>query len=733
MLRGNMEDVQFMPTRSQFFGFSMGAVILVGLYFASLNSYLLFHVLAEMFSIVVGFGIFIIGWNSRHYIRNNYLVFLAIAYLFIAFLDLLHTMSYKGMGIFTSYDFYANQLWIATRYMESISLLIAFLFLQQHRRFDPIKVFAGFTLVTACIIASVFWWKIFPICFVEGQGLTPFKKISEYIICAILLVDILILMRLRDQFTRDVHRWLVLSLSFTIGSELCFTFYISNYGFSNLVGHYFKLFSFYYVYKALVETGITDPHAVLFKALHDSEEKFRALVESSTDFIWEVDWRGRYTYASPLARRILGYEPEELVGRPFFDFMLPGDAHHAWELFDGHTSKCPYLVNAEIVFIHKDGHPVWLERSGVPIMKENGEVAGYRGVDRDVTERKRHELELRKLIRAVEGSPIAIVICDPEGVAEYGNPAFQSMMGHSAASVVGKDLWTLVCKSGEPFCDDLRKALAQGSPLHDDLEYEREGGEAFWVHVSLAPVVSDKDEVQNYVVILEDISDRKNLEALKEGVDRIMRHDLKTPLNGLIGIPSYLLQSENLTDDQRMLIGMVEDTGRRMLRMIENSLDLFKMETGVFEYSPEEVDVREVLDLILKEMESLCRAKGVDIAVTLDGVDPDGPFPIQSEKDLLYSMLLNFITNAVEASPAGEPVSVSLANHSGKTIRIGNRGAVPTEMRGRFFQKYKTYGKKRGTGLGTYSAKLIADAMGYALRLDISDENDATELTIVCG
>ena len=104
----------------------VGITVLVGLYFTSRYNYLLFHSLAEIFSIVVAYGIFMIAWNSRKYIENGYLIFIAIAYLFIGGLDLLHTLSYKGMTIFPDYDYYANQLWIAARYMESLALLTAF-------------------------------------------------------------------------------------------------------------------------------------------------------------------------------------------------------------------------------------------------------------------------------------------------------------------------------------------------------------------------------------------------------------------------------------------------------------------------------------------------------------------------------------------------------------------------------------------------------------------------------
>ena len=217
---------------------------LAGLYLISRRNYLLFHSLVEIFSIVVAGSLFMIAWTSRHYSNNPYLLFIGIAYLFIGSIDLLHTLSYKGMSIFLDYDYYANQLWIGARYLESLSLLLAFLLLSRSRPIRPLAVLTGYCLATALLIASVFIWKVFPECFQEGTGLTAFKKNSEYIICAILLLDIALLLLYRAHFTDTIFRYLLWSMLFTIVSELAFTFYLDNYGFSNLVGHYFKLFSF---------------------------------------------------------------------------------------------------------------------------------------------------------------------------------------------------------------------------------------------------------------------------------------------------------------------------------------------------------------------------------------------------------------------------------------------------------------------------------------------------------
>ena len=248
----------------------------VGVYCTTFVNYLLFHSLAEIFSIVVAFSIFIIAWNSEKYIRNAYLIVVGIAYLFVGFLDLLHTLSYKGMPIFTDYDYYANQLWIGARFMESITLLVAFIFVERKELPKAERIFFCYLVITALLVASIFWWKIFPICFVEGKGLTPFKKISEYVICAILAASLFFLHRNRHRFEEKITATLRWSIVCTIISELAFTFYINNYGFSNLVGHYFKIFSFLLLYKAIVKTGIENPNEFIFREMELANQALQA-------------------------------------------------------------------------------------------------------------------------------------------------------------------------------------------------------------------------------------------------------------------------------------------------------------------------------------------------------------------------------------------------------------------------------------------------------------------------
>ena len=265
-------------------------LVLSGLYLTSLYSYLLFHSLSEIFSIVVACGIFMIAWNSRQFLDNNYLLFIGIAYLFVGGLDLLHTLAYKGMGVFQGYD--ANlptQLWMAARYVESFSLLIAPLVLG--RKLRSSLVLMGYVLVVFILLGSIFYWRIFPDCFVEGIGLTPFKKWSEYIICLILMSAIALLVRKQIEFDKVVLKLLVGSILLTIAAELAFTFYISVYGISNLFGHFCKIVSFYLIYRAIIQTGLTKPYVLLFRNLKQSEEALRGKEAALRESHFELERR----------------------------------------------------------------------------------------------------------------------------------------------------------------------------------------------------------------------------------------------------------------------------------------------------------------------------------------------------------------------------------------------------------------------------------------------------------
>src|SRR5512143_3124877 len=148
--------------------------ILALVFLSRLYSYLLFHALAEIFGIAVAFGVFFVAWDSDAIVKNGYLLILGIGSLFIAVMDSVHMLAFKGMGVFLGEG--ANlptQLWLASRYLQALTWLIAPFFL--HKRLHRYLTAEIYTAVTAALLASIFLWRIFPIAYVDGLGLTPFK------------------------------------------------------------------------------------------------------------------------------------------------------------------------------------------------------------------------------------------------------------------------------------------------------------------------------------------------------------------------------------------------------------------------------------------------------------------------------------------------------------------------------------------------------------------------------
>jgi len=366
-----------------------GALVLVGLYLSSLYSYLLFHSFAEIFSVIVAAAIFIIAWNSRRFLDNSYFLFLGVAFLFVGALDLVHTLAYKGMGIFPEYGTnLATQLWIGARYLQSLSLLVAPLLIGRRLRVN--WLLAGYSLVTALLLVSIFYWQNFPVCFVEGVGLTTFKKVSEYIISFILVGSILTMFQKRRQFDVIVLRLLVAAILVTIASELAFTLYESPFGFPNLLGHFLKIVAFYLIYKAIIETGLVKPYDLLFRDLKLREEQYRDLYEEAPDAYLSCGADGIIKRANRSAAELLGYSREELVGRPVADLYAdtPAGKAAAGGVFRRFLAG-EEVRDQELEVKRADGTTVWVSLSVRPMRDKEGRVVASRSIMVDITEHRK--------------------------------------------------------------------------------------------------------------------------------------------------------------------------------------------------------------------------------------------------------------------------------------------------------------------------------------------------------
>jgi signal transduction histidine kinase len=243
------------------------------------------------------------------------------------------------------------------------------------------------------------------------------------------------------------------------------------------------------------------------------------------------------------------------------------------------------------------------------------------------------------------------------------------------------------------------------------------------VHNFMRYVELHKQLQANYDGMLE-------LARLREQVENITRHDMKGPLAGVIGLVQTLAYDNTLNREQIGTLRMVEDTALQVLDMINLSSELFKIETGRFKLNAQPVKIGDILKRIVEISQAAFAEKHLIIAFETDV--PTGRELPQSLGDstFCYSLFQNLIKNACEAAPENSLVTVTLNDEIPVSITIQNRGAVPAEIRERFFGKFVTHGKQGGTGLGAYSAKMLTEAQNGSISLDVFDEGNQTTITV---
>lgn len=369
-------------------------VLMALLYASSFHSYIFFHSLTEVVSVVIATAIFLVFWNSRRFLDNNYYAFIGFGFLSVGIIDLVHTFAFKGAGIIDNGGSanMATQLWLAGRYLIALTFLAApFL---GRRKLNLAVVLAVFVSATAFLLLSIFYFNIFPTAYADGAGLTPFKKISEIVIIASFLIAFVFLYLKRKDFSERVFRLLGLVLLTMALSEISFTLYVGVYDFFNLLGHLLKIAAYYFAYLGIVEFGLMKPYQSLFKNLKDKEVKLEKAIgewgltfNSISDLIFILDKNHTVVRVNKALCDFLGKNEKEIIGRKCYEIM-----HKSREPW----MKCPLKVTRDTrkSFTEEVDDPeigkVLLVTTS-PIIDEKGNIQGIVHIAKDITERKEIE------------------------------------------------------------------------------------------------------------------------------------------------------------------------------------------------------------------------------------------------------------------------------------------------------------------------------------------------------
>lgn len=733
-------------------GITMGSGLLAlplafgGLYLSSLFSFHLFHILAEYFSIIVGCGAFMVAWNTRRVSENNYILFVGIVYLFVGLIDLLHALTYQGLGVFPqATQDHPIQFWIAARYLDALALLLAPFF--AGRRMRVSLVFAGLAVATGGLVASIYF-GVFPSCYQAGLGTTAFKSISEYVVCGIIALAILYTWQKRAHFDAQVLRLLIAAMVVTIVTELSFSSYAGLFGTFNKLGHYLKILSFYLIYKATIQASLTRPYETMFGDLKrqkaellESRERFQTLVEESFDGTYVIKDE-RVVFANQALHEMLGYAPGELEGMEYW-LLYRSDFHELTrQRAKARLSGEEVVSRYEVMAQRKDGSSLDVELSAKVIM-----LVGEQAIQcwfRDISERKRSEEALREkseqIALLLSSTAEGIYGIDSQGLCVFCNPSSLAILGYESESeLLGQNMHELIHHSrpdGSAYpvgeCP-IYQAFRTGAPTHvdDEVLWRRDGTSfpaEYWSH----PMVRDGLCIGAVVTFL-DTTERKQAEeelrkarAAAEAATQAksaflasMSHEIRTPLNGVIGMTGLLLDTE-LSHEQRQFAETARSSGEALLSLINDILDFSKIEAGHLELEKVVFYPYRVAEDVLDIASGLAYKKGLELWSL---VEAEAAILVNADLGRLRQVLFNLVGNAVKFTEQGEVgVRISLdRREQGRAwlrLQVHDTGiGIAPEAAERLFQPFiqadagtsRQYG---GTGLGLSISKRLVELMG---------------------
>jgi len=468
--------------------------------------FLLFHAFVEMFCVATAWAVFLLAWNTRRFASRDALFFLGGAYLLVGVTDLLHTLAYKGMGIFPGEGAdLPTRLWLAARFVEAPALL-AYAALAGKRVSLALSLsIAG--ILWASLLASIFVLDVFPSCFREGYGLTSFKIAGEYAVMGVLLGAMGVLYRRRKLRDPRVCGFVMASLAATVLSEGAFTLYRDVYGVFNHLGHLFKLASFVFLYQALVVEKLSRPLEVLFGDLKRSEQEMRSVLDCIPDIVFTVDRDFRIGFVN---RTVEGIRPEEVTGTDALSYVHPDHRSLAKarvaEVFE---TKRPSFYKA--LGRGPDDAFHWYETRVAPMPPDSDGAERVMLAARDVTSQHEALARLRLSQFSVDHALDGVHWVGPDGRIVYANQSYCEMTGYAPEDLVGCHVSRIAPGQGMENWGELwERLLREGSHCGEYLNRRSDG---MWVPVEVRARYLVCEEREYACSFVRNITERKVREA----------------------------------------------------------------------------------------------------------------------------------------------------------------------------------------------------------------------------
>ena len=475
---------------------------------------------------------------------------------------------------------------------------------------------------------------------------------------------------------------------------------------------------------------------VFTRKLKESEERFRQFFEniSSGVAVYDAQDDGNdfvFKDFNKSAERIDKIGKKDVIGKGVLElfpgiknFGLFGVLQRVWK-----TGKPEHHP----VSMYKDKRIAgW--RDSYVFKLPGGEIVA---VYNDVTREKQFEEKLKVISRAIEQNPVAVVITDHEGSIEYVNPKFTDLTGYSQEEVLGKN--PRILQSGElsqDFYEELWRVILSGKEWQGEFHNKKKNGELYWESASISPVINEKGIITNFVAVKEDITEKKKLwnqlvdaKEKAEESDRLkscflanISHEIRTPMNGILGFSALLREPLLSGEEKEQYTRLIQESGKRMLSMINNLIDISRIEIGELSLSPGATNVNEIIENIYASFREQARQKGISFSFGADLLAKESV--IVTDKARLNQVLSHLVGNALKYTREGE-VAFGYKK-AGKMLEFYVRDTgigIPKDQQGKIFERFRQVSldatcEYEGAGLGLSLSKKIVEMLGGTISVD---------------
>jgi PAS domain S-box-containing protein len=469
-----------------------------------------------------------------------------------------------------------------------------------------------------------------------------------------------------------------------------------------------------------------------------SEKHFRYLIENITDMIVVLDRRNRITYSSNSVKYVTGFSDEQLSGKCFEDFIHSSDRVR-FNVWLNNLSEVPDTsARIEIRIQKRTGE--WIYGEAIATNLINNEVINGIVINlRDISLRKKAEKEIRKLASVMEQSPASIVVTDYEGKIEYVNPMFETITGYCLDEVIGQNPNILQSGRTRPeVFEDMWTTIKKGKVWNGEFINKKKNNDIYTENATIAPITNERGEIVNFVGMKENVTELKHARAKAEEASKAksqfianMSHEIRTPLNGLMGFIELLINTE-LDERQKHYVDTVKYSADSLLAILNDILDLSKIESGMMELEESDFDVHSSVSVLTSLFYGKAYEKSIQLLL-FD--DPKIPAVIKGDSLRINQVIGNLLGNAIKFTPEGGSVLISVScldkTEDSVTVRFSVKDTgvgIPSEKLELIFESFSQADssvtrKFGGSGLGLTISRKIVKMMGS----DISVESKVGE------